>query len=270
MKKYLLSIQRGFLSFSLLIVVWYLICRFSGVNPILFPSPTKVFHAWLELFTIGLRGSTSDATLWMHAMVSLRRFCIAYSLASMLAMIFGMIVGRFPILFAYANPVIQIIRPIAPVAWLPFIVLLVGIGDIPAISIIFIAGFFPILLATVSAVRHIEPVYLKVAKNFDLTQSETLYKIIFPAVFPQIALSLKQALATSWIFLVSGEMVGAQSGLDFLIMDSKNCIRPDALLATMLTIGILGWLLDYTMEVLEGFINKRWGFGIRKYNTEEE
>lgn len=269
MKKYFISLQKFIFSFLFLIIVWYLISKYSGINPILFPSPAKVLGAWIELFMRGLKGSTSDATLLMHIMASLRRFFIAYSLASVSAIISGMILGQFPGLFAYINPIIQLIRPIAPVAWLPFIVLLVGIGDVPAISIIFIAGFFPILLSTVSAVRHIEPLYLKVAKNFDLTQSETLFKIIFPAVFPQIALGLKQALATSWIFLVSGEMVGAQSGLGFLVMDSKNCIRPDALLATMLTIGIIGLLLDYTVGLLERYIAKKWGFGIVKYNDKE-
>jgi len=89
-----------------------------------------------------------------------------------------------------------------------------------------------------------EPVYRKVARNFGLSQAQTLYKVVFPAAFPQIMNSLRLALGTAWIFLVSGEMVGAQSGLGFLIMDAKNCLRSDALLATMITIGVIGLLLD--------------------------
>lgn len=170
---------------------------------------------------------------------------------------------------AYVNPVVQIIRPIAPVAWLPFLVLLTGIGDVPAIAIIFIAGFFPILLSTVSAVKNMDPIYLKIARNFDLTQAQTLRKIVYPAVFSQIIASLHQALSTCWIFLVSGEMVGSQSGLGFLVMDSKNCIRADALLATMITIGIIGLLLDFLIGWIEKKIGSRWGFGIVKYVGEE-
>lgn len=118
------------------------------------------------------------------------RFLIGYLLSVVIAVTLGLILGWFPKAFSYVNPVVQVIRPIAPVAWLPFIVLLVGIGDVPAIAIIFIAGFFPILLATVTAVKNMDPIYLKVAKNFDLTQRETLTKIVFPATFPQIIASL--------------------------------------------------------------------------------
>ena len=130
-----------------------------------------------------------------------------------------------PKVFQFINPILQIIRPIAPVAFLPFIVFWFGIGDVPAIVIIFIAGFFPILLSVVAAVQHVDGIYYKIANSFGVGKVKTLFGIVFPAIFTQIANALRLALGTSWIFLVSGEMVGAQSGLGFLIMDSKNCMR---------------------------------------------
>ncbi len=166
----------------------------------------------------------------------------------------GLLLGWFFRVFSYINPIVQLVRPIAPVAWMPFIVLWFGIGDAPAVAIIFLAGFFPVLLSTVAAVEHMEPVYRKVARNFGLSQAQTLYKVVFPAAFPQIMNSLRLALGTAWIFLVSGEMVGAQSGLGFLIMDAKNCLRSDALLATMITIGIIGLLLDWGIRRMEKFV----------------
>lgn len=269
MVKRIHSVKRVVIAFAVLLVVWHLAATFSGVNPTLFPTPWKVVQAFGELATTGLRGSTSNTALLGHIGASMARFLTGYLLAAVVAVTLGLILGWFPKAFAYVNPIVQLLRPIAPVAWLPFIVLLVGIGDVPAIAIIFIAGFFPILLATVTAVQNMDPIYLKVAKNFDLTQRETLTKIVFPATFPQIIASLHQALSTCWIFLVSGEMVGSQSGLGFLVMDAKNCIRADALLATMVTIGLIGLVLDQLIGLLEKLISNKWGLGIVKYVKEE-
>lgn len=248
-------------SFTGLLVLWQAAVTFGSFNSALFPSPFMVLNAFKQLATTGLAGSSFGTTLLTHTTHSLGRFLIGYLLSVVFGVFFGMILGWFPKVFQYLNPVIQLIRPIAPVAWLPFIVLWVGIGDVPAIAIIFIAGFFPILLSTVKAINTMSLVYLKVAGNFGLSQLETIYKIVFPAVFPQIAHSLHLALSTCWIFLVSGEMVGSQSGLGFLIMDAKNSMRADALLATMITIGIVGLILDILIGVLERVVEKIWGFG---------
>lgn len=265
MAKKINSAKHVVVSFVILFIVWQLAATFSDVNEALFPPPLKVLTAFGELVTTGLRGSTSNVILIGHIFASLGRFFAGYFLSTLVAVTLGLILGWFPKAFAYINPIIQVLRPIAPVAWLPFLVLLIGIGDLPAIAIIFIAGFFPILLSTVTAVKNMDVIYLKVAKNFDLTQRETLVKIVFPEIFPQIIGSLHQALSTCWIFLVSGEMVGSQSGLGFLVMDSKNCIRADALLATMFTIGIIGLLLDILIGWVEKLIAFKWGLGIKKF-----
>ena len=136
-----------------------------------------------------------------------------------------------------------------------------GIGDVPAIVIIFIAGFFPILLSVVSAVQNVDKIYYKIADSFGVNKVKTLFCIIFPAIFTQISNALRLALGTSWIFLVSGEMVGSQSGLGFLIMDTKNCMRFDSLLATMLTIGVIGFILDGFLRIAEKLIRTKFGFG---------
>lgn len=248
-------------SFGVLIILWQLVCSFANVNQALFPSPVKVVSALVELTAKGLPGSTSDTTLIGHIGISCLRFLIGYITAVISAVFLGLMLGSHPNIFAFINPVVQVIRPIAPVAFMPFIVLWFGIGDVPAIVIIFIAGFFPILLSTVSAVVNVKPIYLKVAQNFGISKFKTIFGIVFPACFSQIANALRLALGTSWIFLVSGEMVGAQSGLGFLIMDSKNCIRFDALLATMIVIGVIGFLLDCILRKLEAEAKTMFGFG---------
>ena len=258
------KIKHVIISFVLLLLIWQLVYSFGNVNTILFPSPAKVVNAFQELVQKGLPGSTSDATLFGHIVVSLGRFFRGYLLAVFCGVILGLVLGCFPRIFAYINPILQLVRPVAPVAFLPFIVLLFGIGDVPAIVIIFIAGFFPILLATVSAVQSVDEIYWKVAKSYNIPMLVSIFKIIFPAAFSPIVTSLHLALGTSWIFLVSGEMVGAQSGLGFLIMDTKNAMRMDSLLATIITIGLIGLLLDGGMRVLEKQIRNRLGYGERK------
>lgn len=250
-------------SLGILIGIWELVFLFGNFPAALFPSPLMTAKATGELWTSGLAGSTSSVTMAGHILVSLKRFAIGYSLSVVSAVLLGLIFGWYPNAFAFVNPVIQLIRPIAPVAWMPFIVLLIGIGDTPAIVIIFLAGFFPVLLSTVSAVGNLDPVYLKLAQNFGLGRWECLGKIVFPDIFPQIMTSLHLALSTAWIFLVSGEMVGSQSGLGFLIMDAKNCLRTDALLSTMFTIGAIGFLLDLLMKMIEKKVAGKWGVGTK-------
>ena len=254
-------LKHSFIAILVILILWQLAVSLGQVNTSLFPSPGQVALALTELWGTGLSGSLSDVTLPWHILVSLLRFAIGFTLAALLGVGLGLLLGYFPKIFAYVNPVVQLLRPVAPVAWMPFIVLWLGIGDIPAIAIIFIAGFFPILLSTVKAVGTLPTVYWKVAENFGMTPWQTVYKILLPAIFPQITASLQLAIGTSWIFLVSGEMIGAQSGLGFLIMDAKNSIRPDALLAVILVIGVLGLMLNKLVGLLEHWVRKRWGLG---------
>lgn len=253
------KLKAGAVAFAVLIAVWAAAVRLFNVNPALFPPPTQVARAFGELWTTGLAGGSSALPLPVHIGVSLGCFAAGYALAAVCGIGLGLLFGLFPRVFDYANPVVQLLRPIAPVAWMPFIVLWFGIGDAPAVAIIFIAGLFPVLLATARAVGQIAPIYWQVADNFGMSGWQKIAKIVCPAAFPQIMASLQAAIGTAWIFLVSGEMVGAQSGLGFLIMDCKNAIRSDALLAVMTVIGIIGLILNKAVAAIEKRVQAHWG-----------
>ena len=250
MKK-LLSLKNSVISILLLLIIWQIAFSISNFDNALFPSPLQAFQSLLEMI--------SNGVLLAHIGSSMFRFAIGYISAVIAAVLLGLILGRLPKVFQYINPAVQLLRPISPMAWMPFIVLLFGIGDIPAIVIIFIEGFFPVLLSTVSAVSGIDPIYLKVAKNFGIRQPQAMWKIIFPAAFPQIANGIHLALGTAWVFLVAGEMVGAQSGLGYLIVDARNNIRADILLADIIVIGLIGLILDMLLKIAEKQILKAWG-----------
>ena len=233
------------------LLFWQAICAFGDWHEALFPSPLAAFLGFGELL--------KDGVLFEDVAASLVRFAVGYLASVLIALAAGLILGWYSKVWAYLNPIAQVLRPVSPVAWLPFIVLFFGIGEAPAIVIIFLAAFFPVLLATVAAVQKLDPVYLKVAQNFGIKEPAVFTKIILPAIFPQIATGLHLALGTAWVFLVAGEMVGAQSGLGFLIIDARNNLRADLLMAAILTIGLLGLLLDSAMSLAERQLYRAWG-----------
>lgn len=249
--KNFLSVKNAVVSILILIGIWQVIYWCSDYSDALFPSPFQSLKALGEMVERG--------TLFSNIGISMFRFVVGYVTSVVIAVALGLVLGRLPKVFQYVNPAVQLLRPISPTAWMPFIVLLFGIGDIPAIIIIFIAAFFPVLLSTVSAVKGIDPIYFKVAKSFGVKQPQLTWKIILPAAFPQIANGIHLAIGTSWIFLVAGEMVGAQSGLGYQIIDARNNIRADILLATIIVIGVIGILLDGLLKLLENKIMKAWG-----------
>lgn len=233
---------------AFVILVWQAVIFFGDFNEALFPGPITVFGALVELI--------KDGTLFVHIKDSMRRFAIGYVLAGALAIVLGLLLGRSRWIWPIVDPVVQLLRPISPVAWSPFIVLTFGIGDLPAIVIIFIAAFFPILLTTIKGVKNIDPQHLKLASNLQFNKIDVYRKIIIPAALPSIMNGLHLALGTAWIFLVAGEMVGSQSGLGYLIVDARNMLHLPNVLAGIVVIGIIGLLLDRLITVVQTGLKK--------------
>jgi len=233
-------------------LLWQLAAR--RYPPEQFPAPTDVLLALKEL--------ADNGVLWGHVTISLARFSGAYLLAVVVAIPLGLFLGRFTRCHAAIDPLLQVLRPISPIAWFPLAVLWFGIGNAPAVFIIFLAAFYPVLLTTISAVRAVPAVYLKVAANFGTRPGMTFLRVIVPAAFPGIMVGLHIAVGTAWIHLVAGEMLGAQSGLGFMIVDARNFLRTDQIMAGMLLVGILGLVIYKAMKAAERCIGRRWGIVI--------
>lgn len=231
--------------------IWQTAIWMTDIETALFPPPLAVAKAIISLF--------ADGVIFEHMGISMFRFLSGYLSAAVLAILLGLILGRMTRVWNIVDPIVQVLRPVAPIAWSPFIVLWFGIGSAPAIVIIFIAAFFPILLTTISGVKKVDETYLKLARNLEIKQPQLMWKIIFPAAFPAIVSGLHIGVGTAWIFLVSGEMVGAQSGLGYLIVDARNLLRLDLVLAGIILIGISGLILDRIIGLLEKWIEKQWG-----------
>lgn len=237
--------------FAILLIIWQCAVWFGGFHESLLPAPGAVWVGMLQLLR--------DGSLFEHIAVSMGRFLAGYSLAVVTATLLGLVLGQSRLLWQLIDPIVQVLRPVAPIAWSPFIILWFNIGNASAIVIIFIAAFYPVLLSTVSAVRKVSNDYLRVAQNFEIKGHQLLFKIIFPAAFPQIANGFHIAIGMAWIFLVAGEMLGSQSGLGYLIVDSRNLLRLDLVLVAIVFIGLLGMLLDKAIGWLERWIERYWG-----------
>ena len=251
--KALRAIRNVVVSFAILIAIWQLAFTLGHFSQALFPSPARAFSALVETFKSG--------AMIRHIGTSMYRFALGYVSAVVIATFLGLILGVLPKVFQFVNPIAQLLRPISPMAWAPFIVLWFGIGDVPAIVVVFIAAFFPVLLSTVAAVNNIDPIYFKVSQNFGVKQPAITWKVIFPAAFPQIASGAHLALGSAWVFLAAGEMNGVQSGLGYMIVDARNNLRTDVLLATIVVIGALGLALDGLLRLIERATLKAWGGG---------
>jgi NitT/TauT family transport system permease protein len=159
------------------------------------------------------------------------------------------------------NPLVQIFRPISPLAWIPIAILWFGVGDLAAIFLIFVACFFSLLLTAMSAVHNIPAVYINVGRNFGLSTPDFVYRVLYPAVAPQLITGLRITLGIAWLVVVAAEMIAVSSGLGFLIVDARNAgNRYDLVVAGMVIIGIIGLLLDLGMRSLERVKSFRWGY----------
>jgi NitT/TauT family transport system permease protein len=236
-------------SLLVFLAVWQFAASFWP--PELFPTPAAVARALHELADTGV--------IWDHIVISLARFLTAYLAAIVTAVPLGLFLGRNPRCRRAIDPLVQVLRPISPIAWFPLAVLWFGIGNAPAVFIIFLAAFYPVLLSTISAVVGIPPVYLKVANNFGAGPGAVFLRVIIPAAFPGIMVGLHIAVGTAWIHLVAGEMLGAQSGLGYLIVDARNFLRTDWIMAGMLVVGFLGLGINLAMRRAEVWLGRRWG-----------
>lgn len=239
------------ISLSIILILWELITRFSGWSHHVFPSPITVATSMLELIMNG--------SLLKNTVASLFRVSIGFSLAVVLGIPLGIILGRLEIAKLLFNPVIQFLRPISPLAWIPLAMLWFGIGDPPAIFLIFLASFFPLVVATSVAVETIKPTYFQVAANFNFSRVEVLTKIIIPAITPEVITALRMTIAIAWLVVVAAEMIAVQSGLGYLILDARNALRMDYVMVSMIVIGIIGLLLDSMMRSLGHIESTAWG-----------
>ncbi|MBW3564162.1 MAG: ABC transporter permease [Acidobacteria bacterium] len=240
-----------FLSIPLFVILWQTAVMLDP-RPLV-PSPVAVAAGTLELLERGL--------LFRYIVASLFRTTWGYLLAVGLAVPLGVWLGLAPRARAAAGPLLQILRPISALAWIPLAILWFGVGDLSAIFLIFIASFLPMIAVTMQAVRQVDPVFLDAGRNFGLDRNAMVRRIVIPAILPRLFVGMRITLGVSWLVVVAAEMIAVNSGLGFLIIEARNAgNRYDLVVAGMVMIGLLGLVLDLAMRRLERLPAVRWGY----------
>jgi len=233
------------------IALWHLAVAASHSTT--FPTPLAVARAMGELARRGV--------LAPYVLDSLRRVGSGYLLGLAAGIPLGLAMGWFPALAWAINPVVQILRPISPLAWIPVAIVLWGVGDAATIFLIFLAALFPIVVATANGVANVPPMVLQAGRNFGLKPAAVLVRVALPAALPQVLVGLRVALGISWLVVVAAEMIAVDSGLGYLVIDARNAgKRYDLVVAAMILIGVIGLALDLLARRVERLPRVRWGF----------
>jgi NitT/TauT family transport system permease protein len=236
---------------AVLLVLWQIAVNRATVHHL--PGPWEVVGGIADLVRHGL--------LLKYITASLFRVTWGFVAAAVLAIPLGLAIGWYRRAGMAFNPLIQIFRPISPLAWIPIAILWFGVGDLSAVFLIFLSCFFPLLLTAINAVQRIPAVYVNAGRNFGLSPAGLVYSVLYPAVLPQLITGLRITLGVAWIVVVAAEMIAVNSGLGFLIVDARNAgNRYDLVVAAMVIIGIIGLLLDLGMRSLEGAKSLRWDY----------
>lgn len=246
-RRFLLSIS----GVAVAIAAWQMAVSLSPGT--LIPGPWSVLGGIIELARSGL--------LFRYVVASLFRVTWGYLLAVVLAVPAGIALGLRRRGELALNPMLQLLRPISPLAWIPIAILWFGVGDLSAIFLIFLASFLPMTVATMHAVHNVDEVHVRAAANFGVSRQHLLRAVIVPAILPQLLTGMRIALGIAWLVVVAAEMIAVNSGLGFLIIDARNAgNRYDLVVAGMVLIGAIGLLLDVMMRRIERLDSVRWGY----------
>lgn len=235
---------------AFMLVLWQLGVTLSGSDVL--PGPAAVAKGVVELARSGRLAS--------YVADSLLRVAVGFGLALVSGLPFGLAMGYFPRFGSAVHPLIQLLRPISPLAWTPLAVIAFGIDNITPIFLIFLSSFCAIAEATKNSVPTVSGIYVLAARNFGLSRSAVFMRVIFPAAFPSILSGIRLSLGVAWVVVVAAEMIAVDSGLGYLIIDARNAgKRYDLVVAGMVLIGVIGLLLDSLVISIERLPALRWG-----------
>ncbi|MGE3625913.1 MAG: ABC transporter permease [Hyphomicrobiales bacterium] len=226
-----------------IVVVWQLVVTFTDAHVAILPPPMLAAQTFLDMIASG--------ELFTHIFASLSRVVSAFLLAAVIAVPLGLAMGRNRAFERIVDPVVELFRPISPLAWIPLAILWFGIGETGKIFIIFVATFFPIVLNTVAGVKGVDPVLIRAGQVLGCNDDATLFrKVILPAAMPSIMVGFRISFGTGWAAIIAAELVAAQSGLGYLIADGMEILRSDMVLVGMAVIGVLGVLIDTVFRIV--------------------
>lgn len=235
------------LSILLIVSAWVI---FSAQGNKLFPTPAEVFARLIRTFT----NPIAKTTLIGHIWASLRRVMIALVIAWVLGISFGVMIGSSKYFKAIFGGVLEIFRPIPPIAWIPIIIMWFGIGELPKVILVFIGTFFPVMINTSAGISMVDKINLDVGTVFGGSRWQILKEIVIPTALPSIFAGIRTSVSSGWTVVLAAEMMGAQQGLGALVMKGWSVTDMSLVLVTVITIAIIGALLAFVLGKAERLV----------------
>ncbi|KOF57127.1 MULTISPECIES: ABC transporter permease [Clostridium] len=240
---------KGLILPVILILVWAIISKLHIVNEYIIPSPEKVFLATLEMIKSG--------ELAKNMIISLGRVIAGFIITFIISFPMAIFIGAKPKAIPYVEPFMEFMRHVPPIATIPILILWFGIGEASKLFVIFLATFFPIFSNTLNGITNHDKKLLEVGDSLGFTNRDKFLKIIFPQAIPSIMTGVQLGLGYSWRSLMGAELIAASSGIGYMIVDAEQLSRPDVVIVGILSIGILGYVIDYVLiKITERLINK--------------
>jgi nitrate/nitrite transport system permease protein len=235
------------LGLALFILLWQAVSLYSDG----LPGPAKTWAAAVELFADPFydKGPNDQGIGW-NILHSLQRVGLGFGMAALLGIPAGFVIGRFAFIGKMAAPIISLLRPVSPLAWLPIGLMVFKAAGPASIWVIFISSIWPMILNTAAGVSQVPKDYLNVARVLNLPESKVFTKILFPAVLPHMITGIRLAIGVAWLVIVAAEMLTGGIGLGFWVWDEWNNLNVEHILIAIFVVGIVGLLLEQALVLL--------------------
>lgn len=225
-----------------LILIWVGADLKGNLNTVILPS----FQTVVGTFVSGI----ADGSLLKALFISIRRVLLGYLFSSSLGIALGILIGLSTHAQRITGLIIQILRPIPPIAWIPLVILWMGIGENSKVFLIFLGGFFTVLINVIDGIRYTDKKLTEVAAVLETPKIKYITRLVIPAALPSIFTGLKVALGSCWTCVVAAELVASTSGIGYMISNARNFGRMDVVIVGMLAIGIVGKIMDTILNAI--------------------
>ncbi len=231
---------------ALFITVWAILAQNSAL-----PGPLRTWHSAVDVFSDPFyRKGPNDQGIGWNILSSLARVGIGFGFAALIGIPLGFMIGRFRFLSGMTSPIVSLLRPVSPLAWLPIGLLVFKAANPAAIWVIFISSIWPMIINTAAGVREVPQDYLNVAKVLNLSEWKVFTKILFPAVLPFMLTGIRLSIGVAWLVIVAAEMLTGGVGIGFWVWDEWNNLNVEHIIIAIFTVGIVGLLLEQALMLL--------------------
>jgi sulfonate transport system permease protein len=226
-----------------LLGIWQLLVERKVYSPVQLPAPRAVVAAARQLAALDL--------LWPNIQISTERVLWGFAAGSLIAIALGLVVGLSPLVEELVGPTIQALRAVPSLAWVPLLILWMGIEEGPKITLVAIGVFFPVYTNLVSGIRQVDRKLVEAGRAYGLRGPSLGFQVLLPAALPSLLTGLRLGLAQGWLFLVAAELIASFSGLGFLLIDSQNTGRTDIVILSIVLLALLGKFTDWLLQIGE-------------------